>query len=85
MGWAIFSEPKAPVRSRFAVSVSSAHDPAYANFNLPLDDENGDGARESAPCDIDALTPPNETLLRLAKNNPPKQEWFDGEEECPFK
>jgi len=67
------------------MSVSSAKDPAYAGFNLPLDDENGDSSCLPEQCGLDTLTPANETLLKLAKTNPPKQEWFDGEEECPFK
>jgi hypothetical protein len=35
--------------------------------------------------DNDCFCPSNEELLKLAASNPPPKEWFDGEEECPFK
>lgn len=33
---------------------------------------------------IEALTPSNAELLRLAERCPPPSEWFNADEECPF-
>lgn len=34
--------------------------------------------------DVEAVTPANKDLRRLAQESPPATSWLDGEEECPF-
>lgn len=33
---------------------------------------------------VDIATPDNETLKKIAEQNPPPKEWLDSDEECPF-